>query len=406
MQYTHQNPLVQGFYATANNPDDVARPDQIPENIFTLEEIEQLVLWWAYVGFPAGDRPLLVPVQPGYLIAGSKGDGQATDYLQRLPLAEDPQNPQVGYWRPMPGAPNKPLWATRLRRTNNGVPLRDSTHYRGNRNDARYRRICGVMTGVYDRWRARQALPSSDSNHISIEFPLDGTPNRGLFNIGRVLIRYNWGIAFPARQFDVSHLAAAAEQNDERFPGGRYAVIGMACLEYGLFNNSRIPCNIFGLWHKDPVSMAILSDEQLLDPNRRVACWHGSTRFPCYGPSALAGEIDYVGAEPTGFSPGRGAGKKGKGGARRLPEGGPSTSQAKKGKTTGDAKQSGISKFFKACVSAPAVDELGDAGDVDEEFSWEERETAEHASAATIALVERIETWSALKASAPSGPVG
>jgi hypothetical protein len=410
--------LNQGYYS-AVAPDNIARPDQIPENIFSQAEVDQLIEWWAYTAYPsaspgfAASTPLLVPVTPDYLIAGSKGNAHDPGYPQRLPVLHNPATPNVGYWRPVLGRPYKPLWALRFNKTNNGVPIRTSPHYRGDAYDPRYLALCEMMSAVYDRWQARSRLPSDSPEHISIPFPLDGgAPNRGLFNVNRLLIRYSWGIPFPAEQYDVSHWAAPAHQ--DRFPEGPYAIIGLAALEYMLLNTSRIPCNMFMLWRRNASGLQRLNDDQLMDSTKQVACWHSQMGYPCYGPAFGAGlSVQVSESVPTGYTPGRGAGKKGKGGQRKAPEpptggAGPSTGGSKKPKGGGTG-QSSIKGWLKACVS-PAVTEPAleieapqpSEGVFDDGLSWEEREEAEVANDAAKAMLAAVEAFRQL-AAAPAG---
>lgn len=85
-----------------------------------------------------------------------------------------------------------------------------------------------------------------------------------LVNIDRILWRWHWREPFPLQGFDVSHLAAPAHFHEMRNPDGPYHTISLVLLESRELNESRKPCNMFGLWRRNStIGTPIVSDERM-----------------------------------------------------------------------------------------------------------------------------------------------
>jgi hypothetical protein len=301
-QYPSGDPTDAELLALGIRPS--APADLIPENIFTLEEVDAVVEWWS-VGLRRDGSTLLVHIPPRTLISGG-----APIPRRILPLT-GPGAGQ-GVWRPVDGYRARPVFGQTTTAPNDAVHFR---RLRGNASLAaagtpQYEAFLAAGTAARERWRS--LYPTG--HPLQPDFPFEDIKekDRGTrmkVNIGRMLWRWHWRCPLPRAAFNVSHLAAPAHRS-ARYPDSPYTWIHLVQLESGLqfgVNDSRIPCNSFGLWRRaNAPGLPLCSDSQLVLPNHVSACWHGlSCAWPCYGPKAASDAAVQVIAQPTHESPGR-----------------------------------------------------------------------------------------------------
>jgi len=298
-----------------------------PENIFSQGDVDKIVAYWATqpyggsgsAGASAGAQPFLVPVPPCSLITLPCGDDAYFPIL--LPERSD-DDPNLGVWTCR--ADDRPRTVYAVRRNgpanNVAIPVGERKEFRGSRSDEYYK---AAEVGESAKMRWSELYPDGPPNQP--EFPLDSkSPGRMMVNIDRILWRWHWRAPLPLQGMDISHLAAPAHYHELRNPGSPYHTIGLVVLESREVNESRKPCNMFGLWRrKHSLNTPIVPDETMdllqhvvesggvpvKDLQLQGCCVHAlvaherngkNHSWPCYGPIASA-----VPRDPTLLTGGR-----------------------------------------------------------------------------------------------------
>ena len=270
LQVNFANMATQQYLPGISTPLPAGEVAMFAENVFTQDEVDDIVAFWASTPYGGGGAagaaadalPFLVNVPPHTLVSLPNGDSAKTPYPVFLP-DRSPTDPTVGVWKTRPDDQARKVFAVRRNGPANNamVPVGEKKTYRGNKDSPEYKKAAAAGLRAYEMWN--QLYP--DGLPVQPPFPIDGgAVGRMLVNIDRILWRWHWRAPMPLHGFDISHLAAPAHYHESRNPDSPYHTIGISLLESRELNESRKPCNMFGLWRrKNLIGTPIVTDEAM-----------------------------------------------------------------------------------------------------------------------------------------------
>lgn len=251
------------------------------ENCFTAVHIKDIIRWLSTAKF--GSSHYLIPVPPLCLIAGSTGEA-ALPYPQRLPL--EAGGGQFGVWSERPDQARRQVWGVAKRSANNcWLPIADSGL-----------KPYGAITPEYTAaaLAGKQGLDTFNAtySHMAVKptppWESKEVGKKVRINLDRLLWRWHHQCLYPREAFEISHLAAPAHMEacaSDAPHASPYWTISLSTLELSELNESRKPCNQYGLWRRaSRPGLPILTDEELMQTaSYTSACFHIQTGLPCYG---------------------------------------------------------------------------------------------------------------------------